>query len=210
MPPQDPNPLIPYLAPGPVLLVITGPSGVGKDSVIAEMVRQGGSFHFVVTATNRRRRPEEVDGVDYIFVSTAEFERMVRADELFEYAIVYDQYKGVQKAQVRQAFGAGQDVVMRLDVQGARVIQDRIPGATTVFLAPTSVQDLERRLRLRGVDAPEQIARRLETAAAEIALADTFGYVVVNREGRLCESAGQILAIMDAEKRHTHRPSIIL
>jgi guanylate kinase len=174
------------------------------------MVRQGGSFHFVVTATNRRRRPEEVDGVDYIFVSTAEFERMVRADELFEYAIVYDQYKGVQKAQVRQAFGAGQDVVMRLDVQGARVIQDRIPGATTVFLAPTSVQDLERRLRLRGVDAPEQIARRLETAAAEIALADTFGYVVVNREGRLCESAGQILAIMDAEKRHTHRPSIIL
>jgi guanylate kinase len=208
--PQRSNPLAPYLAPEPTLVVITGPSGVGKDSVIAEMARQGGSFHFVVTATNRKQRPDEVDGVDYIFVSTEEFERMVRADELFEYAVVYDQYKGVQKAQVRRAFGRGQDVVMRLDVQGARVIQDRIPGTTTVFLAPTSVQDLEGRLQRRGVDTPEQIARRLETATAEIALADTFGYVVVNREGRLCEAARQVLAIMDAEKRRTHRPSIIL
>ena len=136
---QSPNPLTPYLSPAPVLIVITGPSGVGKDSVIAEMVRQGGTFHFVVTATNRTQRPDEVDGVDYIFVSTEEFERMVLKDELFEYAVVYDQYKGVQKAQVRQAFRAGQDVVMRLDVQGARVIQERIPGAITVFVAPTSV-----------------------------------------------------------------------
>ncbi|MHB1317961.1 MAG: guanylate kinase [Anaerolineae bacterium] len=210
MSPLSSNPLAPYLAPAPVLLVITGPSGVGKDSVISEMTRLGGSFHFVVTATNRKQRPDEVDGVDYVFVSTTEFERMVRADELFEYAIVYDQYKGVQKAQVRQAFGAGRDVVMRLDVQGARVIQDRIPGATTIFLTPTSVEDLEDRLRRRGVDTPEQIARRLETATAEIALASSFGYVVVNREGRLCEAARQVLAIMDAEKRRTHRPPIIL
>jgi guanylate kinase len=210
VPPQPPNPLLPYLSPSPVLLVITGTSGAGKDSVIAEMRRQGGSFHFVVTATNRAQRPDEVNGVDYVFVSTAEFERMVRDDELFEYAVVYDQFKGVQKTQVLQALAAGQDTVMRLDVQGARVIRERLPGAVTVFLAPSSVQALQNRLQRRGVDTPEQIAHRLETAAAEITQAESFDYVVINHDGRLCDAARQILAIMDAVKCHTRRQPIAL
>ena len=199
------NPIAPYLAPAPVLLVLTGTSGAGKDSVIAEMKRLGGSFHFVVTATDRPQRPEETAGVDYEFVSTEEFERMVRNDELYEYAVVYGQYKGVPKAQVIRALKAGRDVVMRLDIQGAQVIRQRIAGAVTVFLAPSSLQALEDRLKRRGSDPPEQISRRLETARQEMSLADSFDYVVINHEGRLCEAARQILAIIEAEKRRARR-----
>jgi guanylate kinase len=207
---EDINPLTPFLSPAPVLLVITGPSGSGKDSVIAEMEHQGGSFHFVITATNRERRNDEVDGVDYIFVSTTEFERMINDDELFEFAVVYHQYKGVPKWQVRQALALGQDAVMRVDVQGARTIQERIPGAVTVFLAPSSVHALGTRLQRRGADSPEQIAMRMQMASDEIAMAHTFDYVVVNWEGRLEEAASQILAIMEAEKHRTRRQPVVL
>ncbi len=207
-PPSDP--LAPYLRPAPVLIVITGPSGVGKDSVIAEMRAQGGSFHFVVTATDRARRPNEVEGVDYIFVTTAEFERMIREDELIEHAFVYQQYKGVPKAQVRQALAAGKDVVMRVDVQGAHTLRERLPGAVIVFLAPASVEDLARRLRGRGTDSDRQVETRLETARAELALAGAFDYVVVNWEGQLDQAARQILAIIEAEKRRTQRRPVEL
>ncbi len=187
------------------MVVITGPSGVGKDSVIAEMRAQGGSFHFVVTATDRPRRPNEVDGVDYLFVSTAEFERMIQEDELIEHAFVYHQHKGVPKAQVREALAAGQDVVMRVDVQGALTVQQRLPGAATVFLAPPSLEALAHRLEARDTDDPAQTATRLQTAQAELALVENFDYVVVNWEGKLAQAAAQVLAILTAEKQRTRR-----
>jgi guanylate kinase len=188
-----------------VLVVITGPSGVGKDSLVAEMRKRGGAFYFVVTATDRPRRPNEVEGVDYFFVSTPEFERMIREDELIEHARVYNQYKGVPKAQVRDALAAGQDVVMRVDVQGALTLRERLPGAVTVFLAPPSLQVLADRLQVRGTDTALQVQTRLQTAQDELALAKEFDYVVVNWEDKLDQAAGQVLAIMEAEKRRTHR-----
>lgn len=199
------DPLAPYLHPAPVLIVITGPSGVGKDSLIAEMRNQSGSFHFVVTATDRPQRPNEVEGADYFFVSTAEFERMIRENELIEYARVYHQYKGVPKAQVRDALAAGRDVVMRVDVQGAMTLQERLPGAVTIFLAPPSVQALAERLRTRGTDTAAQVETRLRTAQDELTLAEAFDYVVINWEGKLNQAAAQVLAIMEAEKRRTRR-----
>ncbi|NLT74860.1 MAG: guanylate kinase [Chloroflexi bacterium] len=198
------------ISPAPVFIVITGPSGVGKDSVIAEMKRQGASFHFVVTATDRTRRSDEVDGEDYMFVSSAEFERMIRAGELFEHAVVYGQYKGVPKAQVRDALSAGRDTVMRLDVQGAQTIQKSIPGAITVFLAPSSVEALKERLLQRGADSEEQMSHRLQVAIGELALAGGFDYVVVNHDGCLGQAAADVLAIIRAEKCRTGRRPVVL
>ena len=132
--------------PQPLLIVISGPSGVGKDSVVQGMKARDLTFHFVVTANTRAKRPDETDGVDYIFVSKAEFAEMIENDELLEYAVVYDDYKGIPKAQVRQALASGKDVVMRLDVQGASTIRKLAPEAVLVFLTTSSEEELVNRL----------------------------------------------------------------
>ncbi len=194
-----------FLEPPPVLLVISGPSGVGKDSVLNRMRELGYPFHFVVTMTDRAPRPGEVDGVDYWFVSTEEFEHMVEHGEMFEYARVYGQYKGVPKAQIREALAGGRDVAMRVDVQGAATIRRRVPGTLTVFLAPPSLDVLVDRLRRRSGDSPEQISRRLQTALAEMERMQEFKYVVVNREGELDRAVKDIMAIIQAEKCRTDR-----
>ncbi|MGI6368337.1 MAG: guanylate kinase [Anaerolineae bacterium] len=201
----SPNPLASYLLPEPVLVVITGPSGAGKDSVIAEMRRQGAEFQFIVTTTDRPMRVGEVEGVDYYFVSTAEFQRLIASDELFEHAEVYNQFKGVQKRHVREAVAAGRDTVMRVDIRGARTIKRQLPGAVTVFVTPPSARDLAERLSVRGTDQPEQMAHRLSIAEEEIAVAHTFDYVVINRTGQLCDAARQVLAIMEATRCRTDR-----
>ncbi len=126
--------------PEPLLIVISGPSGVGKDSVIQCMKDRGLPFHFVITATTRPKRPEEQHGVDYYFLSHDEFAGMIDQEELLEYAIVYNDYKGIPRQQVRQALASGKDVVMRLDVQGADTIRRLCPEAVLIFLtAQTSV-----------------------------------------------------------------------
>ena len=202
---MHPDALTPYLDPPPVVVVITGPSGVGKDSILREMRAQGGAFHFVVTATDREMRPGEVEGEDYIFVSTAEFERMIRENELLEHACVYNQYKGVPKSQVRQGLAAGKDVLLRVDVQGAETLCHRLPGIVAVFLAPPSMEALAQRLRGRGTDTEKQIETRLKTAREEIALIEDFDYVVVNRQGKQSQAAREILSIIEAERLRTNR-----
>ena len=112
----------------PLLIVISGPSGVGKDTVLQRMKERGLPFHFVVTATTRPQRPGEVDGVDYFFLTHDQFADMIEHNELLEHAIVYNDYKGIPKQQVRQALASGQDVVMRIDVQGAETIRTSVPG----------------------------------------------------------------------------------
>ena len=130
----------------PLLIVISGPSGVGKDTVIDRMKDRNLPFHFVVTATTRPPRSDEIDGVDYIFLSSDEFAEMIEQDELLEHAIVYNDYKGIPKAQVREAMNSGKDVVMRVDVQGAASIRSMYPDALLIFLTTRNEQELENRL----------------------------------------------------------------
>lgn len=192
----------------PLLIVISGPAGVGKDTVVQRLKERGYPFHFVVTATDRPPRPGEVHGVHYFFVSTAEFERMIAEDELLEHAWVYGQHKGIPKQQVREALASGQDVVLRLDVQGAATVRRMAPEAVLIFLAAGSDEELEQRLRKRKGDSPEQIRERLATARAEMARLSEFDYVVVNREGELDRAVDDVLAIIRAEHCRT-RPRVV-
>lgn len=194
----------------PVLVVLSGPSGVGKDATLARMKEMGYPFHFVVTATTRPRRPNEVDGVDYYFVSKAEFADMIERDELLEYAIVYGDYKGVPKRHVRQALASGQDVLMRLDVQGAATVRRLIPQAVTIFLMPESEQDLIERLSSRKTESPDELKMRIATARQEMLRVPEFDYVVINRRGRLDETVQQVVAIIQAEKCRVDWEPVIL
>lgn len=183
----------------PLLVVISGPAGAGKDSVIRRMKERGLPFHFIVTATDRPPRPGEVHGVDYFFLSTEEFLRLEQEGELLEHAIVYGQHKGIPKQQIREAFASGKDVVMRVDVQGAATVRRLAPEAVLIFLTAESGEDLARRLERRGTDPPDQLAQRLSKLPEEMAFLDLFDYVVVNREGELDRAVDQIIAIMEAE-----------
>ena len=185
--------------PQPLLIVISGPSGVGKDTVVSRMQERGIPFHFVVTATSRPPRPGEVHGEDYFFVSEEAFETMIAEDELLEHAVVYGQYKGVPKQQVREAMASGKDVVMRLDVQGAATVQEIAPEAVLIFLSASSEEELFDRLRRRKMDTDEQVRRRMEAAREERRRLPTFDYVVINHEDHVDRAVDDILRIITAE-----------
>src|SRR5512138_2900735 len=152
------------LQPSPLLIVVSGPSGAGKDTVVQRMQERGLPFHFVVTATTRPRRAGETHGKDYWFVSTEDFARMIEQNELIEYAIVYGDYKGIPKAQVRQALATGKDVVMRLDVQGAETVRKLANEALLIFITAESEDELEHRLRDRRTESSDSLAIRIATA----------------------------------------------
>jgi guanylate kinase len=183
----------------PLLIVISGPSGVGKDTVIQRMKERKLPFHFVVTATTRPPRPNEVNGVDYFFVSHDEFAEMINQGELLEYAIVYNDYKGIPKQQVRQALESGQDVVMRVDVQGASTIRELCLDALMIFLTTQDEQEMVRRLIARKTETPEGLNLRIATARQELKRIVEFDYVVINREDQLDDAVDTILAIIQSE-----------
>jgi guanylate kinase len=183
----------------PLLIVISGPSGVGKDSVVQHMKERDFPFHFVVTATDRPPRPNEVHGRDYFFYTTAEFERMIAEGELLEHAWVYGQHKGIPKAHVREALATGQDVVMRLDVQGAETVKNLIPAAITIFLLCESEEELVSRLRERRTESEEGLRERLEIAHEEMARVPDFDYVVINRRSALDATVDDVVSIISAE-----------
>lgn len=183
----------------PLLIVISGPSGVGKDSVLQQMKLRGLPIHFVVTATTRPQREGEQHGVDYYFVSRDEFAAMIENDELIEYAIVYGDYKGIPKSQVEEALVSGTDVVMRVDVQGAQTIRKIYPEALLIFLSTSSEDELVRRLKQRKTEAPEDLKLRIATARKEMLKLELFDYYVVNAENRLDEAVDTIIAIIHAE-----------
>jgi guanylate kinase len=186
--------------PRPLLVVISGPSGVGKDAIIRRMRARGFPGCFVVTATTRPQRPGEVDGVDYCFVTEEAFQQMIAKEELLEHAIVYGQYKGIPKAGARAALDSGLDVVIRVDVQGAATVKRLVPQAITIFLTAESEEELLERLRKRHTEDEAQLNRRIQTARSELRRAGEFKYRVVNRACALDDAVDKVLAIMEAER----------
>jgi guanylate kinase len=189
----------------PLLIVLSGPSGVGKDTVLQRMKERQLPFHFVVTATTRPARQSEVQGVDYFFVSKDEFAEMIERGELLEYAIVYNDYKGIPKQQVRQALASGKDVILRIDVQGAATIRELSPGALTIFLTTRDEDELASRLRERKTETPEGLKLRIATARQEMKRIDEFDYVVINPNDQLDAAVDTILSIIEAE-HHRVKP----
>ncbi len=184
----------------PLLIVLSGPSGVGKDAVLSRMKQLGRPFHHVVTATTRPMRADEQNGVPYRFLSREEFQRTLSEDGFLEWAVVYGNYYGVPKAEIASALSRGEDVVVKVDVQGAATIKDTLPQAVLIFLTPPSMQELERRLRSRLSESCDDLALRLHTAHKEAQSLPLFDYVVVNHQDRIEEAASQVDAIISAEK----------
>ena len=189
----------------PLLVVISGPSGVGKDAVLARLRAAHPATHFAVTVTTRPPRSRERDGDHYHFLSDEEYDRLLAEDGFLEHAAVYSHRYGVPKAQVREALARGQDVIVRVDVQGAGTIKRLAPDAVLIFLAPASLEELEERLRRRNTEGRSDLRLRLDTARREMACQEGFDHVVTNREGALDEAVSRILAIIEDERQREGR-----
>lgn len=184
----------------PLFVVLSGPSGAGKDAVLDELARRGQRFHRVITCTTRPPRDNERDGVDYYFVSDTQFDALIENDGLLEHAVVYGHRSGVPGAQVFDQLAEGLDVYVRTDVQGAASIKRLMPDAVLVFIAPSSLDEIEARIRARGSDDEERIARRLATAFEEMARSGEFEHVIVNEPGELAATVDMLSDILAAER----------
>lgn len=188
----------------PLLLVLSGPSGVGKDVVLAELSGLQPHLFPLVTVTSRPRRPGEVPGLDYQFVSAECFQQMERQGEFLETALIFGHHYGTPLRALREALAGGRDVILKIDTQGAAQVRRRVPGALLIFLMPPSLQSLMSRLRRRQAWGPGEVEARIQRAQAELAEVDHYDYVVVNVEGHPEEAAGRIRSIAVAEKQRVH------
>jgi len=186
------------------LVVLSGPSGVGKDAALAELKTLDRNWHFVVTATTRPPRSDERDGVDYIFIDTRTFLAMKDRDELLECAEVYGRWYGVPRSQVTEAIKEGKDVILKIDVQGADTVRRLAPEAVFIFMLPASFQELRERLAGRMTETSPEMDLRLKTAEEEMKQVAKFDYQVINRDGGLASAVAEIDAIITAEKCRTN------
>lgn len=184
----------------PLLVIVSGPSGVGKDAALKRMRELNFPFHFLVTCTTRPKRAEEVDGQDYHFVTPEQFAAMRARDEFLEHAFVYGYDYGNSKQEVREALARGLDVIMRIDVQGAATIKRRVSQAVFIFLMPPSLKSLEARLRKRRTEPEEYLKIRLHAAQLEMKEVEHFDYVIVNEDDALDETAELMRSIIQAER----------
>ncbi len=191
----------------PMLVIISGPSGVGKDTIIAAMQERDHkpAYHYVVTCTTRARRPGEVDGVSYHFLTPAQFQDLRDAGELLEANEVHGNWYGTPREGVRQALCCGQHAILKIDVQGAEVVKRQVPNALLVFVVPPSMDTLVEHLKARRTESAEQLELRQRNAAMELARKDDYDYVVVNEEGRVDKTAETIEEIIAGEEKNPDR-----
>lgn len=184
----------------PLLMVVSGPSGAGKDAVLLRARELRPDMFFAITATTRPPRPGEEHGVHHYFHTREEMEALWAQGELLERAEVYGNLYGAPKAPVRAALAEGRDAIVRTDVQGAASIRALAPDALLIFIAPPSLEELERRLRDRGTETPEDVAVRVETARKEMRDAEWFDAVVVNETGRVEAAAQEFVRVIERER----------
>jgi guanylate kinase len=195
-------------APGALLVIISGPSGVGKDTILRELKKLSADppRHFVVTYKTRAARPGEVDGIDYHFISEDDFRALKADGRLLEAAEVHGHWSGTPRDQVELALQAGQDAVLKIDVQGAAEIKRKIPEALRIFVAPPSMEALSGRLRDRATETPTEFERRQRDASFELSQQDEYDYTVVNETGQVERTAERIDRIIAREhERHPDR-----
>ncbi|HEY78924.1 MAG TPA: guanylate kinase [Dehalococcoidia bacterium] len=184
----------------PLLIVLSGPSGAGKDAVLTRMKETGFPLEYITTLTTRAQRPGERDAVDYRFISVEKFQKMLDSGELLESANVYGNWYGVPRQPAKQALDRGQDVIVKVDIQGAATIKRVVPQAVLIFLTPPSPEELALRLKERHTETAFDLALRVKTAEAEIRQLPLFDYVVLNQRDEIDRAVSQIKAIITAEK----------
>lgn len=194
----------------PLLIILSGPSGAGKDTVIERLREQRPAMHYVVTVTTRAPRPGEIPGKSYIFVSQEEYDTMRDRGELLAPADVHGHWYGAPVDQIRRALARGQDVLLKVDVQGARQVRRRIPQAVYVFLAPPTFEELSERMRHRHTESPADLERRLRDARYEMEQMPQYDYLVINRRDELDRAVGNLACIIEAERLRIHRPRVAL
>ena len=195
-------------APGAMLVIISGPSGVGKDTIIAALRERmhEPEYHYIVTCTTRPQRSYEVDGVHYRFLELEVFEQLAREGEFLEASFVHANWYGTPRSQVREALASGRHVILKIDVQGAQVVKEKIPDALLIFLVPPSQEDLFRRLRNRATETADELDVRQRNAAIELARQEDYDYVVVNETDQVEAVAARIDEIIAEEhRRHPAR-----
>ncbi len=197
--------------PSPLVILLSGVSGVGKDAVVRALIQRNLPLHFVVTTTSRAPRPGELDGVDYYYVDVEGFEMMIAQNELIEHALVYGQYKGVGRKQVEEALASGKDLIFRLDVQGVVRLKAIFPQAVTIFLIPASKEEWIHRLKNRDSEmSAEEQQHRIEMGKIELDHLPEYDYVVVNRHRKLKEAVDIVEAIIHTEHHRVNHRRVAL
>jgi len=184
----------------PLFIVLSGPSGIGKDAILTRMKESGYPLEYITTVTTRPRRARERDNVDYHFISTESFQEMISGNELLEWANVYGNWYGVPKGPVKQALDKGQDTIVKVDIQGAATIKKILPQAVFIFLMPASMEELAIRLKQRQTESPSDLSLRTKTAEEEIKQLSLFDYTVMNKQDEIDLAVSEIKAIITAEK----------
>ena len=195
---------------GPLVIVVSGPSGVGKDAILNRMKERKYPFKFITTVTTRRQRANEKHLVDYHFISVAEFQSLMESEGLLEWAKVYGNWYGVPKGPIKEALARGEDIIIKVDVQGAANIKKILPEAVFIFIAPPSLEELSNRLNSRCSENAAELAVRLRTAEVEMQQIGKFDYLVLNPSHEIDRAIEDILNIIKAEKCRVKPRKIVL
>jgi len=194
----------------PMLMVLSGPSGAGKDAVLQHLRVRRPDVHYAVSVTTRRPRPGEIPGISYDFVSPEEYHHLKDRGELLAADCVHGNWYGVPIPQIRSALQLGRDVLLKIDVQGAAEVRNRLPHSVSIFLAPPSFEEISTRLMQRRTESPTEFDRRVNDARSEMAQISRYDYVVLNPAGALGSAVSDIECIITAERHRVHREPVDL